>query len=64
MSMNWLFSEKAKTAWDMGYLTHLCFHLHPIKPTKPEQTLKAKGETVLDYVVFWFGHVDQQVKTH
>ena len=23
-------------AWDMGYLTHLCFHRHPIKPTKPE----------------------------
>ena len=52
MSMNWLFSGKAKTAWDMGYLTHLCFHLHMIKSTKAEQTLKAKGETVLDHVVF------------
>ena len=23
-------------AWDMGYLTHLCFHPHLIKPTKAE----------------------------
>ena len=23
-------------AWDMGYLTHLCFHWHLIKPTKAE----------------------------
>ena len=43
-----------ETAWDVGYSTHLCFHLHPIKPTKPEWTLKVKGETLLDYVVFWF----------
>ena len=26
-------------AWDVGYLTHLCFHLHLIKPTKAERTL-------------------------
>ena len=48
----------------MGYLTHLCFHPHPIKPTKAEQTLKVKGETVLDHVEFWFGHADGQRKTH
>ena len=41
-------------ASDVEYLSHLCFHLHPIKPTKPEWTLKVKGETLLDYVVFWF----------
>ena len=52
-----------ETAWDMGYLTHLYFHLHLIKPTKAEWTLKAKGETVLDHVVFWFGCADRQVKT-
>jgi len=42
------------TAWDVGYLTHLYFHPHLIKPTKAEGTLKVKGETVLDHVVFWF----------
>ena len=50
-------------AWDMGYLTHLCFHPHLIKSTKEERTLKGKGETVLDHVVFWFGRADRQVKT-
>ena len=50
-------------AWDMRYLTHLYFHLHLIKPTKAERTLKVKGETVLDHVVFWFGCADRQVKT-
>ena len=50
-------------AWDMRYLTHLHFHLHLIKPTKAERTLKVKGETVLDHVVFWFGCADLQVKT-
>ena len=50
-------------AWDMRYLTHLHFHLHLIKPTKAERTLKVKGETVLDHVVFWFGCADWQVKT-
>ena len=50
-------------AWDVGYLTHLCFHPHLIKPTKAERTLKVKGETVLDHVVFWFGCADRQVKT-
>ena len=49
-------------AWDLGYLIHLCFHQHPIKPTKAEWTLKVKGETVLDHVVFWFGCADRQVK--
>ena len=49
-------------AWDMGYLTHLYFHPHLIKPTKTEWTLKVKGETVLDHVVFWFGCADWQVK--
>ncbi|CAI9152097.1 unnamed protein product [Rangifer tarandus platyrhynchus] len=47
----------------MGYLTHLYFHLHLIKPTKAEWTLKVKGGTVLDHVVFWFGCADRQVKT-
>ena len=50
-------------AWDMGYLTHVYFHPHLIKPTKTEWTLKVKGETVLDYVVFWFHRADRQVKT-
>ena len=45
-------------AWDMGHLTHLCFHPHLIKPTKAERTLKVKGETVLDHVVFWFSHAN------
>ena len=31
-----------ETAWDMGYLTHLYFHLHLIKPTKAEWTLKLR----------------------
>ena len=48
----------------MECLTHLCFHLHLIKPTKAEWTLKVKGETVLDHVVFWFSRADWQVKTH
>ena len=47
----------------MGYLTHLCFHPHLIKSTKAEQTLKIKGETVLDHVVFWFCRADWQMKT-
>ena len=59
-------------AWDVGCLTHLYFHLPLIKPTKAEWTLKVKGETkkkkvkgetVLDHLVFWFSHADQQVKT-
>ena len=50
-------------AWDVEYLTHLCFHLHLIKPTKAEWTLKVKGETVLDHVVFWFGRAYRRVKT-
>ena len=52
-----------ETAWDVGYLTHLYFHPHLIKPTKAEWTLKVKGETVLDHVVFWFGCAHRQVKT-
>ena len=51
------------TAWEVGYLTHLCFHPHLIKPTKAERTLKVKGETVLDHVAFWFGRADRPVKT-
>ena len=35
-----------------------------IKLTKAERTLKVKGETVLNHVVFWFSCADQQVKTH
>ena len=50
-------------AWKVEYLTHLCFHLHLIKPTKAEWTLKVKGETVLDHVVFWFGRAYRRVKT-
>ena len=46
----------------MGYLTLLCFHLHPVKLTKVEWTLKVNIETVLDHVVFWFGRTDRQVK--
>ena len=38
-------------AWDVGYLTHLCFHPHLIISTKEAQTLKVKGETVLDHMV-------------
>ena len=53
-----------ETAWDVGYLTHLYFHPHLIKPTEAEWTLKVKGETVLDHVVFWFGCADRQVKTY
>ena len=52
-----------ETAWDVGYLTHLYFNPHLIKPTKAEQTLKVKGETVFNHVVFWFGCADRQVKT-
>ena len=44
---------------DVGYLTHLYFHPHLIKPTKAEWTLKVKGETVLDHVVFWFSCADR-----
>ena len=51
-----------ETAWDVGYLTHLYFHPHLIKPPKAEGTLKVKGEKVLDHMVFWFGRDDQQMK--
>ena len=51
-----------ETSWDVGYLTHLYFHLHLIKPTKAEWTLKVKGKTVLDHVS-WFGCADWQVNT-
>ena len=42
-------------AWDVEYLTHLCFHPHLIKPTKAGRTLREKqswttwcsGSTVL-----------------
>ena len=47
----------------MGYLTHMCLHPHLIQPSKAEQTLEVKGETVLDHVVFWFGSADWQEKT-
>ena len=40
------------------------FHLHLIKPTRAEWTLKVKGETVFDHVVFWFSQANWQVKTH
>ena len=29
-------------AWDIGYLTHPCFHPQVIKPTKAEWTLREK----------------------
>ena len=48
-------------AWDVGYLTHLLNIL--INPTKAKWTVKVKGETVLDHVVFWFGCADRQMKT-
>ena len=47
----------------MGYLTHMCLHPHLIQPSKAEQTLEVKGETVLDYVMLWFSHANWQVKT-
>ena len=50
-------------AWDVGYLTHLYFHLYLIKPIKTKWTLKVKGETVLDHLVFWFSQTDWQAKT-
>ena len=31
-----------KMAWDMGYLTHLRFHPHLIKPTKADGLLREK----------------------
>ena len=43
-------------AWDMGYLTHLCFQAH-------QGRTDFKGETVLDHVMFWFSCADRQVKT-
>ena len=52
-----------ETAWDVGYLSHLCFHPHPIKLTRTERTLKARGETILDNIVFWFNCVNRQVRT-
>lgn len=52
-----------ETAWDMGYLTYLRFHPHLSKLTRTERTLKARGETILDNVVFWFNRVDRQVRT-
>ena len=59
----WVRLAFPETAWDVLYLTHLCFHPHLIKPTKADRTSKLKEETVLDHVVFWFSHVDRQVKT-
>ena len=43
-------------AWDMGYLTHLCFQAH-------QSRVDFKGETVLDHVMFWLSCADWQVKT-
>ena len=43
-------------AWDMGYLTHLCFQAH-------QGRTDFKGETVLDHMMFWFSCADRQVKT-
>ena len=43
-------------AWDMGYLTHLCFQAH-------QGRTDFKGETVLDHVMFWFSCADRKVKT-
>ena len=40
--MNEYASAFPEMAWDMGYLTHLCFHPHLIKPTKAERTLREK----------------------
>ena len=53
-----------ETSWFVRYLIHLCFHLHLIKPTKEEQTLKVREEPILDNVVFWFNRTDRQVKSH
>ena len=44
-------------AWDMGYLTHLCFQAH-------QGRTDFKREAVLDHVMFWFSCADRQVKTH
>ena len=40
-----------ETAWDMGYLTHLCFHPHLIKPTKEEWTLREKQSWTMWFLV-------------
>ena len=47
-------------AWDMVYLTHLCFHPHLIKPTKAEWTLIEKQSWTTRCL--WFGCADRQVK--
>ena len=39
-------------ASDMGYLTHLCFQTHLIKPTKAEQTLREKQSWTTWFLVW------------
>ena len=39
-------------AWDMVYLTHLCFHPHLIKPTKAEWTLREKPSWTTWFLVW------------
>ena len=51
-----------EVAWDVGYLIHLCF-IHTRSSPLRERILKIRGETLLDHVVFWFSHANQQVKT-
>ena len=38
-------------AWYVGYLTHMYFHLHLIKPTKAEWTLREKQSWTMWYSV-------------
>ena len=59
----WVWIGFSRDGWDVGYLPHLYFHLHLIKPTKAEWALKLRGETVLDHMTFWFGCADWQMKS-
>ena len=50
--MNEYASAFPEMAWDMGYLTHLCFHPHLIKPTKAEWTLREKQSWTTRFLVW------------
>jgi len=39
-------------AWNVGYLTHLCFHRQLIKPTKAERTLREKQSWTMWFLVW------------
>ena len=46
-----------------GIFNPSVFSSTPDQAHQGRRTLKVKGETVLDHVVFWFGRADWQVKT-